>query len=789
MVYNKYLDEEETSKISSVLNGIKRIVSFKSIVFVVISLILSSQNFISDFCPFSFVLMGVASVFNVPLILVLVSSVIGIAFGNIGTNTLFMLLGFFVVFSLITALLNIEGISKRYSVFIKFIVSITGVIIISNFINGVLFTAIFSSLSNIIIMAVLYFTFVSGLYLLTNIGKGYVYSTEENIAMIVVISLSLTILKNASVLGFSLLNIIIMTLVLIYGWKNGAIIGATAGFVIGLCMTGITTISMSFIVALAFSGFIAGILKRLGKVSVVLGFIIGNIYISYYANGFSELTVRISELLIASVSLLFMPKVLELKLDKLFNQNKALDIPYNNILDSTAEAKEKIGAISEVFNNLADITVQYTPEDSQETREVLKRYVLNYVDNKCIGCENKKECIEAENLDLTIDYLSTKLEYNEDIEKRMLKFDCENSDEIIDNIYDVYNSMKIMRIMKQKEDENSQKLSKQYKEVSKILSNMAKNIKSNSMVVEKSQEKLREELKFYGFTIYEDEFKKEGKNIEYVFVTDILNDIDSQKRQIIDIASDILEQSMTVKLILNSSKNEKSKIKLVSIPAFEVKVGIAGSTKTGESISGDSYLSMELQDLKQMTVISDGAGSGELAAKGSSTVINMLEKLLSGGFTEDKAIEIINSVVKLKGNDEIFSTLDTIIINLRTAEAEFIKVGAAPTYILSDGRITTINKINVPIGILKDTDYVPLCKKLNDKDIVVQISDGVVADTLNISSNYITEYLQTVDITKSAKNIADDINKLVIKENKNNLKDDVTIIVSKIEMNSNKNKN
>ncbi len=786
MIYNKYLDEETNEKVSSALNSIKRVINIKNIIFVLISLVLSSQNFISEFFPFSFVMLGVASVFNVPLILVLVSSVIGIGISNIGSEALFMLLGFFVLFSLITALLNIEGISKRYSVFIKFMISSVLVMLVTNFIKGILFSAILSSLSNLVILAILYFVFVSGMYILTNLGKGYIYSTEENIAMIVVVALSLTVLKNVNILGFSLLNIILMTLILIYGWKNGAIIGATAGFVVGFCMTGITTVSMSFIVALAFSGFISGILRKLGKVSVIVGFVLGNIYISYYANGLSELTVLMSEMLIASVSLLFMPKALEVKLDKLFNQNRTLEEPYNNILDTTADVKEKIGAVSEVFDNLADITIENTPESAKETRDVLKRYILNYVDNKCIGCNNKNECIEKENLDLTIDYLATKLEYNEDIEKRMLKFDCDHSDEIIDDIYDVYNSMKLMRIIKQKENENSVKLSNQYKEVSKILSNIAKNIKSNSIVKEKSQSKLRDELKFYGYTIYEDNFKREGKNIEYVFVTDILTDIAIQKEQIIEIASDILEQSMTIKLILNSSKNEKSKIKLVSIPAYEVKVGISSSTKTGENVSGDSYLSMELQDLKQMTIISDGAGSGEVAAKGSSTVINMLEKLLSGGFSEDKAIEIINSVVKLKGNDDIFSTLDAIIINLKTAEAEFIKVGAAPTYILEDGKITTINKTNVPIGILKDTDYVPLCKKLKDKDIIVQISDGVVADTININCNYITEYLQTVDVEKSAKNIADDINKLVLLENKNDLKDDVTIIVSKIEMTNKK---
>ncbi len=780
MIYNKYLDEETDEKISSLLTGIRRIVNLKNTIFVMISLILASQNFISDFLPFGFVLLALGSVFNVPLILILISSTIGMVINSVASTNLFMLLGFFVIFSLITALINIEGISKKYSVLIKFVISLAVVLLLTNFIKGQFFIALIPSVSNLIISIILYFVFVAGLSVLIHLGKGYVYSTEESVAMIAVIAFGLTIFKNVNFVGFSLLDILLMILILIYGWRNGAILGATAGLIIGLLMTGMTTVSMSFIVILGFSGFIAGILKKVGKVGVVVGFVIGNLYISFYANGFSEMTVMISELLIASVSLLFMPKPLELKLDQLFNQNMTLEKPYHNILDTTTDAKEKIGAVSEVFDNLASITLENTPEDAKETRKVLKKYILNYVENTCIGCPNKKECIEKENLDLTIDYLATKLEYNEKIEKRMLKFDCEHSEEIIDNIYDVFNSMKLMKIMKQKEAENTKKLSKQYKDLSKILANIAKNMDQKTMVQDKSQENLRNELKFYGFCVYEDEFKREGKNIEYVFVTDILTDIDGQKKQIVKIASEILEQKMTIKLILNSSKNEKSKIKLVSIPDFSVQTGIATGTKSGETISGDSYLTMELQDLKQMSVISDGAGSGEVAAKGSSTVINMLEKLLSGGFTEEKAIEIINSIVKLKGNDTIFSTLDTMIINLRTAETEFIKVGAAPTYILEDGKVITIHKTNIPIGILKDTDYVPVCKTLKDKDFVIQISDGVIQDEDDFNHNYLTEYLQTLDNSKSAKMVAEEIYHLVLRQMKNNLKDDVTILVTKI---------
>ena len=75
----------------------------------------------------------------------------------------------------------------------------------------------------------------------------------------------------------------------------------------------------------------------------------------------------------------------------------------------------------------------------------------------------------------------------------------------------------------------------------------------------------------------------------------------------------------------------------------------------------------------------------------------------------------------------------------------------------------------------------PIVKKLFDKDIVVQISDGVLGETEeNISDNYFTENLKNIDTGKSSKAIADDLYKAVLRKYENVLNDDVTIIVTKI---------
>ena len=779
MIYNKYLDNDIDEKVTSIFSTIKKIVNFKNILFMVFALLLSTKTLIGDFRPFNYVLLAVASAFEVPLILVLIASVAGLAIGGYSSATV-MLLIFFLLYNLITAIVNIEGINRKYTIFIKFMASIAILQIVSTFITGDLFTQLFSVLSTIVLPGIIYLIVVTGMNVILNIKNGFVYTKEESIAMILTIAILLSSLGSVSVLGFKVVEILALILILIYGWGNGAILGATAGLIIGLSYTCLCDVSMSFVVAIAFSGFISGLLRRFGKIPVIIAFVAGNVYISYYATGMSQINIVICEALIASIVLFLMPKYIERKLDNLFDLTRGLETFKNNLLNPTKEAKEKIGAVSEVFSSLADITVERTKETEEETIEVIKKYILSYVNNTCFACDNINECIEKENLDMTAEYLADRLESGEPIEPEMLKFNCKDSKIIINNLYDIYNSMKLMRVLKQKEIENNKKISNQYKEVSKLLNNISENIKEGSLVKDEAQKKLRNELKFYGYNVYEDDFKRDKETIEYTFITDILTNIDKQKKQIVELCSNILEQNMCIKLILNISKTEKSKIKIVSTPKYNVKSEIISYTKTGENISGDSYLQLELQDLRQLSVISDGVGSGESAARSSSTVINMLERLLSGGFDEDKAIEIINSVIKLKGEDDLFATLDAAIINEKDAQCYFIKLGAAPTYLIEKGKVITITSTNIPVGLVDSSDYVPICKKLDYGDFVIQLSDGVIPDTIDPNNNYIKNFLSTCDVTKSAKVIAQEL-KEVININNDGVYDDITVIVNKIE--------
>ena len=79
MIYNKYLDSDIDEKMSSVLNTLRKVINIKNLVFVLIAILLSTKTFIGDFKPFNYVMLATASAFEVPLLLVLLPSVIGLA--------------------------------------------------------------------------------------------------------------------------------------------------------------------------------------------------------------------------------------------------------------------------------------------------------------------------------------------------------------------------------------------------------------------------------------------------------------------------------------------------------------------------------------------------------------------------------------------------------------------------------------------------------------------------------------------------------------------------------------
>lgn len=186
-------------------------------------------------------------------------------------------------------------------------------------------------------------------------------------------------------------------------------------------------------------------------------------------------------------------------------------------------------------------------------------------------------------------------------------------------------------------------------------------------------------------------------------------------------------------------------------------------------------------DGKYLFAISDGMGSGEEARKNSKIAISMLERLLSSGFEKETSINLINSAILNSNNNDNYATLDISILDLYAGKIQFLKNGACPTYIKKNRNVSIIKSTSLPTGIMNNISIDTYDKDLEDGDIIVMCSDGILDSNIEYANRdlwlkYLLEDIQT----DSAEKIADIILREAIDNNVGKAKDDMSVVVIKI---------
>ncbi len=148
----------------------------------------------------------------------------------------------------------------------------------------------------------------------------------------------------------------------------------------------------------------------------------------------------------------------------------------------------------------------------------------------------------------------------------------------------------------------------------------------------------------------------------------------------------------------------------------------------GEEVCGDAYASIPLGEQQHMLAISDGMGVGIAAAMESTATLRLLQSFYQAGFHEDVIFHTINQLLLLRSQEEMYATVDLCLLDLVEGRARFVKIGAAPTYILRGSEVMVVHTPTLPMGILEDVTPATVVRNLEDGDIVVMVSDGVAGD-------------------------------------------------------------
>lgn len=208
--------------------------------------------------------------------------------------------------------------------------------------------------------------------------------------------------------------------------------------------------------------------------------------------------------------------------------------------------------------------------------------------------------------------------------------------------------------------------------------------------------------------------------------------------------------------------------------------GVARLIKDGAAISGDNFSFLERENGQVILSLSDGMGSGSRACKESEMVIELIEKFLEAGFGVETAIRMMNSAMVIKGEDDLFSTVDMSVVDLYSGNCEIYKIGASATFIKHKNEVECLLSTSLPVGVYHKLEIEKMTKQLEDGDFLVMVTDGVL-EYLHVPhpEETMQEIIESID-TNNPGTMAKKILERVLLFTGGKVADDMTVLVSGI---------
>lgn len=153
--------------------------------------------------------------------------------------------------------------------------------------------------------------------------------------------------------------------------------------------------------------------------------------------------------------------------------------------------------------------------------------------------------------------------------------------------------------------------------------------------------------------------------------------------------------------------------------------GVANSP--AQEVSGDVVRHFCVGDMATM-LLCDGMGTGRPAALDGTVAANLTTSLLQAGFQPETAARLTNVALALKSDEESSATLDLLQVDLYTGTARLYKAGAAPGFVVQNGKARVLDGPGLPMGLLARVKSESRALHLYAGDWAVLVSDGMLTD-------------------------------------------------------------
>ena len=219
----------------------------------------------------------------------------------------------------------------------------------------------------------------------------------------------------------------------------------------------------------------------------------------------------------------------------------------------------------------------------------------------------------------------------------------------------------------------------------------------------------------------------------------------------------------------------RCRIVLSESPSLTIEIASSQHICGSGLLSGDSFRYFGDGTGRTVAVLSDGMGTGGRAAVDSGMSVSILSKLIKAGLGYGCSLKVVNSALLVKSGDESLSTLDVVSVDLFTGHTDFMKAGAALSFIRKNGDMYRVETPSLPVGILPDVEFTQTEDDLGSDDIIVMVSDGAVIDG--------AEWIERIIMrwgSETMQELADLINDEATSRRQDSHDDDITVIAMRL---------
>lgn len=624
-----------------------------------------------------------------------------------------------------------------------------------------------------------------GMLCIDEINSNYLFSTEELISIAILLCLVIAGVGDFLIWGVQIRNIValvsIITIAYAGGVNIGAVLGITMGLVIGISNSDILISTTLF----GCCGLIVGVFKETGKIISTLAYLVSSFMVMMYSGSLD--IPSLIEIGLPAVFMLCIPiKLINTLLIEVNNDEKRKALGDIQIEGIKSEFVDRLEDLKSVFSTMSVSLNNLAENDKLHLKGKGAALVGTLADRVCASCELNKKCWERELHSTFSDFgaLMLSWEANKPYIPQGLSSKCVKKNTLLKTSEELFNTYTVNEALKTRLAEGRKLIADQINNMSLSIGDALRDFEkdvSSCLEIDKIIRKTlsRNRIKYKGIYSYTD---RNGK----LKIKVRLDNCDGSSYCIKNIIP-VISRVMSVPLCLsddgckiNPTTNE-CLIVIEETPKYHVSSYVAFSPKDGEKYSGDSFSFGKNKNGKYITSISDGMGSGPEAGLESGVTIDLVEKFIESGFGEATALNLVNSIMAMKFNeDEKFTTLDMNSIDLYTGDISFLKVGGVVSFIKSGKKVEVVNDSSLPFGILESIDVKAVKRKLRHGDIIVTISDGILDVDKNNLGNYswLSDFLQ--NNISNPEVLSREILDMSKRISGGRVFDDMTVVVSKV---------